>query len=127
MKYHVLVTLGACAAFACSLPTAPASAAMPADLSSVDCSQSSSMMMKPDVPVASGDAMKSDSAMTSMTTDQAFDATSHDMMHRGAVMAGIELKCGKDAKSRAAAAKLLMQLRDDGMAEAQQILNTYNH
>jgi hypothetical protein len=62
-----------------------------------------------------------------MTTDQAFDTMSRDMMHHGAMMAGVELKCGKDAKSRAKAAKLLQQLQDDGSMEARDILNTYNH
>jgi hypothetical protein len=49
------------------------------------------------------------------------------MMQHAAMMAGVELKCGKDAKSRAAAAKLLQQLNDDGVTEAMDILHTYNH
>ncbi len=113
-----LLLLGALATFAFVVPAMPASAAM--DLSSVDCSQAPAMMMK-----------HSDDAMPAMpdnaTTDQAFDGMSHMMMQHAAMMAGVELKCGKDAKSRAAAAKLLQQLNDDGVTEAMDILHTYNH
>jgi hypothetical protein len=121
---NFLLSLGACAAFATLVPAIPASAAM--DLSTVDCSQASSMMMKHDDGM-----MKHDDGMmkpaAAMTTDQAFDAMSHDMMHHAAMMAGVELKCGKDAASRANAAKLLQQLDADGVMEAKDILNTYNH
>ena len=119
---RVLLVLGALAAFASSVSAAPAAAAM-MDLSTVDCTQAGSMMMKPP------DSMKSDSMMmpATATTDQAFDGMSHMMMMHATMMAGVELKCGKDAKSRAAAAKLLQQLNDDGIAEAKAILNEYNH
>ena len=119
---RVLLVLGALAAFASSVSAAPAAAAM-MDLSTVDCTQAGSMMMKPPDSM-----MKSDSGMmpASATTDQAFDGMSHMMMH-ATMMACMELKCGKDAKSRAAAAKLLQQLNDDGIAEAKAILNEYNH
>jgi hypothetical protein len=117
---NFLLSLGACAAFATLVPAIPASAAM--DLSTVDCSQASSMMMKHDDGM-----MKPAAAMPAMTTDQAFDAMSHDMMHHAAMMAGMELKCGKDPASRANAAKLLQQLDADGVMEAKDILNTYNH
>jgi len=125
---NFLLSLGACAAFATLVPAIPASAAM--DLSTVDCSQASSMMMmKPaDGMMKHDDAMmKPATAMPAMTTDQAFDAMSHDMMHHAAMMAGVELKCGKDSASRAKAAKLLQQLDADGVTEAMDILNTYNH
>ena len=62
-----------------------------------------------------------------MTTDQAFTAMMGPMMHHAAMMAGMELKCGKDPDSRAHAAKLLQQLDDDGVTEANDILHTYNH
>jgi hypothetical protein len=118
---NLLLTFGACAAFATLVPAIPASAAM--DLSTVDCSQASSMMM-----MKHDDAMmKPAAAMPAMTTDQAFDSTSHDMMQHATMMAGVELKCGKDAASRAKAAKLLQQLEDDGVMEAKEVLNTYNH
>ncbi len=103
----------------CSLPALPAAAAM--DLSTMDCSKSSAMMMK--MPDSS--AMPAMSA--SATTDQAFDGMSHMMMQHAAMMAGMELKCGKDTKSRAAAAKLLEQLDADGIADAKDILKEYNH
>ncbi len=124
---NFLLSLGACAAFATLVPAIPASAAM--DLSTVDCSQASSMMMKPaDGMMKHDDAMmKPAAAMPAMTTDQAFDSMSHDMMHHAAMMAGVELKCGKDPASRAKAAKLLEQLDADGVMEAKDILNTYNH
>ena len=121
---RVFLVLGAMAAFATSVPVAPAVAAPMMDLSTVDCTQAGSMMMKPPDSM-----MKSDSGMmpASATTDQAFDGMSHMMMMHATMMAGMELKCGKDAKSRAAAAKLLQQLNDDGIAEAKAILNEYNH
>jgi hypothetical protein len=125
---NLLLTFGACAAFATLVPAIPVSAAM--DVSTVDCSQASSMMtMKHDDGMMKHDdaMMKPAAAMPAMTTDQAFDSMSHDMMHHAAMMAGVELKCGKDAASRANAAKLLQQLEDDGVAEAKEILNTYNH
>jgi hypothetical protein len=125
---NFLLSLGACAAFATLVPAIPASAAM--DLSTVDCSQASSMMMMKhdDGMMKHDDAMmKPAAAMPAMTTDQAFDAMSHDMMHHAAMMAGMELKCGKDPASRANAAKLLQQLDADGVMEAKDILNTYNH
>jgi len=125
---NILLAFGACAAFATLVPAVPASAAM--DPMTVDCSQASSMMtMKHDDGMMKHDdaMMKPAAAMPAMTTDQAFDAMSHDMMHHAAMMAGVELKCGKDAASRANAAKLLQQLEDDGVAEAKEILNTYNH
>jgi hypothetical protein len=125
---NLLLAFGACAAFATLVPAVPASAAM--DPMTVDCSQASSMMtMKHDDGMMKHDdaMMKPAAAMPAMTTDQAFDAMSHDMMHHAAMMAGVELKCGKDAASRANAAKLLQQLEDDGVAEAKEILNTYNH
>jgi hypothetical protein len=124
---NLLLAFGACAAFATLVPAIPASAAM--DLSTVDCSQASSMMMKPpDGMMKHDDAMmKPAAAMPAMTTDQAFDSMSHDMMQHATMMAGMELKCGKDAASRAKAAKLLQQLEDDGVMEAKEVLNTYNH
>lgn len=124
---NILLAFGACAAFATLVPAIPASAAM--DLSTVDCSQASSMMMKHDDGMMKHDdaMMKPAAAMPAMTTDQAFDAMSHDMMHHAAMMAGMELKCGKDPASRANAAKLLQQLDADGVMEAKDILNTYNH
>jgi hypothetical protein len=124
---NLLLTFGACAAFATLVPAIPVSAAM--DVSTVDCSQASSMMtMKHDDGMMKHDdaMMKPAAAMPAMTTDQAFDSMSHDMMHHAAMMAGVELKCGKDAASRANAAKLLQQLEDDGVAEAKEILNTYH-
>jgi hypothetical protein len=114
-----LMTCTALAAFGLLVPAAPAAAAM--DLSSVDCSQAGSMMMKPD------EMSMAPSPAPAMTTDQAFDQMSHMMMHHAAMMAGMELKCGKDAASRAQAAKLLQQLTDDGVAEAKDILVQYNH
>jgi hypothetical protein len=51
----------------------------------------------------------------------------HMMMSHATMMAGVELKCGKDPKARAMAAKLLQQLNDDGSMEAMDILHTYNH
>jgi hypothetical protein len=125
---NLLLTFGACAAFATLVPAMPAAAAM--DLSTVDCSQASSMMMMKhdDAMMKHDDAMmKPAAAMPAMTTDQAFDSTSRDMMQHATMMAGMELKCGKDAASRAKAAKLLQQLEDDGVMEAKEILNTYNH
>jgi hypothetical protein len=125
---NLLLSFGACAAFATLVPAIPAAAAM--DLSTVDCSQASSMMMMKhdDAMMKPADAMmKPAAAMPAMTTDQAFDAMSHDMMHHAAMMAGMELKCGKDPASRAKAAKLLQQLDADGVTEAMDILNTYNH
>jgi hypothetical protein len=120
-----LMTCTALAAFGLLVPAAPAAAAM--DLSSVDCSQAGSMMMmKPD-EMKSGDMSMAPSPAPAMTTDQAFDQMSHTMMHHAAMMAGMELKCGKDPASRAQAAKLLQQLTDDGVAEAKDILNQYNH
>jgi len=118
-----MLAFGACAAFATLVPAIPASAAM--DLSTMDCSQASSMMM-----MKHDDAMMKPAAAMpapAMTTDQAFDSMSHDMMHHAAMMAGMELKCGKDPASRAKAAKLLQQLDADGVTEAMDILNTYNH
>jgi hypothetical protein len=120
---NLLLAFGACAAFATLVPAIPASAAM--DLSTVDCSQASSMMM-----MKHDDAMMKPAAAMpapAMTTDEAFDSMSHDMMHHATMMAGVELKCGKDAASRAKAAKLLQQLEDDGVMEAKEVLNTYNH
>jgi len=116
--------LGAAAAFASSVPAMPAAAAM--DLSTVDCTQAASMMMKPP-----SDMMMGDHAMASpgpaMTTDAAFGSMMHMMMGHATMMAGVELKCGKDPAARAMAAKLLQQLSDDGAEEAKSILNTYNH
>jgi hypothetical protein len=115
-----LMTCTALAAFGLFVPAAPAAAAM--DLSTVDCSQAGSMMMT--MPDEMGMAP---SPAPAMTADQAYDHMSHMMMHHAAMMAGMELKCGKDAGSRAKAAKLLQQLSDDGAAEAKDILNAYNH
>ncbi len=115
-----LMTCTALAAFGLLVPAAPAAAAM--DLSSVDCSQAGSMMMmKPD------EMGMAPSPAPAMTTDQAYDQMSHMMMHHAAMMAGMELKCGKDADKRAKATKLLQQLTDDGVDEAKDILNQYNH
>jgi hypothetical protein len=61
------------------------------------------------------------------TIDRAFQTSMAPMMHHVAMMAGLELKCGKNATNRAQAAKLLQQLDDVGVAEAKDILNTYNH
>ncbi len=122
MNTKFFLVAGAVVAFACSSPAAPAGAAM-MDLSTVDCAQAGSMMMmKPD----SGMAMASPPAMA-MTADDAFGSSMHTMMQHATMMAGVELKCGKDAKTRAMAAKLLMQLNDDGITEALDILHTYNH
>jgi len=112
--------LGALAAFAFAVPALPAAAM---DLASVDCSQVPAMMMKPHTD----DAMAMPAMPDNATTDQAFDGMSHMMMKHAAMMAGLELKCGKDAKSRAVAVKLLQQLNDDGVTEAMDILHTYNH
>jgi hypothetical protein len=112
--------LGALATFAFAVPALPAAAM---DLASVDCSQVPAMMMKPHTD----DAMAMPAMPDNATTDQAFDGMSHMMMKHAAMMAGMELKCGKDAKSRAAAVKLLQQLNDDGVTEAMDILHTYNH
>jgi len=115
-----LMTCTALAAFGLLVPAAPAAAAM--DLSNVDCSQAGSMMMT--MPDEMGMAP---SPAPAMTADQAYDHMSHMMMHHAAMMAGMELKCGKDPGSRAKAAKLLQQLTDDGVDEAKDILNQYNH
>ncbi len=112
-----LMTLAAVAAFGTFVPAAPAVAM---ELSSVDCASAPAMMMKPESM-----AMAKPGAM--MTTDAAFDHMSTDMMHHAAMMAGMELKCGKSPSSRAHAAALLKQLNEDGVAEAKEILNTYNH
>jgi len=111
-----LMVCGLAAAFASSASVA---SAQPMDLSTVDCTQSGMMMMK--MP----DSSMMPSPAPSMTTDQAFDAMSHMMMMHTTMMAGVELKCGKDAKSRAMAAKLLRQLGDDGSTQAMEILHTY--
>jgi uncharacterized protein involved in copper resistance len=113
------LVLGAAAAFALSVPVAAPAADM--GLSTMDCSQSTAMMMKP-MDMSSMPAMPA-----SATTDDAFMGMSHAMMQHATMMAGMELKCGKDAKAKAAAAKLLQQLNDDGIMEAKDILNTYNH
>jgi hypothetical protein len=114
------MVLGAAAAFGCSVPALSASAAMD-DLSKMDCSQSTAMMMK--MP----DAAMMPAMTASTTTDEAFSGMSHMMMMHATMMAGMELKCGKDPAARASAAKLLQQLNDDGISEAKDILNTYNH
>ncbi len=128
MNTKFLLVAGAVAAIACSSPAAPAGAAM-MDISTVDCAQAGSMMMmKPDSGMMGdhGMAMASPAAMA-MTTDDAFGSSMHTMMQHATMMAGIELKCGKDAKTRAMAAKLLMQLNENGITEALDILHTYNH
>jgi hypothetical protein len=126
VKTRVLMILGAAAAIASSVPAAPAAAM---DLSTVDCAQSASMMMmKPDSGAMMGDhAMGSPAPAMAMTTDDAFNGSMHMMMSHATMMAGVELKCGKDPKARAMAAKLLQQLNDDGSMEAMDILHTYNH
>ena len=113
-----LTAFGALVAFASLAPALPAGAM---DLSSVDCAHAAGMMSS--MP----DHMAMSSPDPAMTTDRVFDGMSHAMMQHGAMMAGVELKCGKDAKSRAAAAKLLQQLEADGVMEAKDILATYNH
>jgi hypothetical protein len=89
---------------------APAMAGMPAmDASSIDCSTASAhimSMMKP--PAGAMDDMK-----PGASTDATYADAMKMMLGHAAMMAKIEMKCGKDAKAMAMAKKMLEQEEDD--------------
>jgi uncharacterized protein (DUF305 family) len=101
----------AVAAFAASAQSpAPAMPAMPAmDVSSVDCSTAPAHMTS--MMSHSPDAMAD--TKPSGDTDQTYTDAMKMMLEHAAMMAKIEMKCGKNAKAMALAKKMLDEVEDN--------------
>jgi hypothetical protein len=107
-SFGLALALAPLGAFAQS--PAPAMPAMPAmDVSSVDCSTASAHMMSMmhPAPDARADTKPSGDA------DKTYTDAMKMMLEHAAMMAKIEMKCGKNAKAMALAKKMLDEINDD--------------